>query len=215
MTDAAREPKGGARRPTGRRPGSADTRGVILDAARAVFGELGFERGTIRAVAARARVDPALVHHYFGTKEGLFVAAVQLPVEPADIAALIAGSTDQMGERLVSFWLDLLETPSVRPLFLGLVRSATTDPVAAAMLRRLLTEGPLVAAASALPMPDARLRVTVAASQLIGLVLVRYVVGVDPLASASRDEIVRIFAPTIQRYLVGSLGPAAGGPAGG
>ena len=101
--------------------------------------------------------------------------------------------------------LELWETPAVRPLLLGVVRSATTDPVAAAMLRQLLAEGPFLALARAIDRPDAALRATLAGSQLIGLALARYVVAVEPLASAPPEVLVRALAPTVQRYLAGDL----------
>jgi AcrR family transcriptional regulator len=191
----------------GRRPGTRDTRGRILDAARAAFGERGFDGATMRDVAARAEVDPALVHHYFGTKQQLFVAAMEMPVDFAVLVPrLIDGPEDRVGERFVAFILELWDRPEVRPLLLGLVRSATTDPVAGAMMRRLLEEGPLLAIASALHRPDARLRASLAGSQFIGLLLARFVVGVEPLASAERQAVIRTVGPTIQRYLVGDLG---------
>lgn len=195
---------GGGR--SGRRPGSADTRGRILAAARASFGERGFEGATIRDVAARADVDPALVHHYFGSKQQLFVAAMEFPPEiQAAIPELLAGPQDDLGERIVRVILDLWDSPSVRPLLTGLLRSATTDPVAAAMLRRLLTEGPFLALASAIDRPDAELRAVLVGTQLIGLAMARYVMVVEPLASASPDQLARFAGPTIQRYLAGDL----------
>lgn len=190
----------------GRRRGAADTRGRILEAARASFGERGFDGATMRDVAARAGVDAALVHHYFGTKQRLFVAAMEIPVDFAVAApALLDGPQDRIGERFVGFILDLWERPEIRPLLLGLVRSATTDPVAGAMLRRLLEEGPLLAVSSALHRPDARWRASLAGSQLVGLLLARFVVGVEPLASAEREAVVAAVGPTIQRYLVGEI----------
>ncbi len=198
----------------GRRPGSADTRGRILDAARAAFGEHGFDGATIRDVAARAGVDTALVHHYFGTKQRLFVAAMEVPIDFAVVAPrLLDGPEAEVGERFVAFVLDLWDRPETRPLLLGLVRSATTDPVAGAMMRQLIEEGPLLALATALDRPDARLRASLAGSQFIGLLLARFVVGVEPLASADRWAVVRAVGPTIQRYLVGDVGPIDPGAA--
>jgi AcrR family transcriptional regulator len=200
---------GAARQPpvrTGRRPGSGDTRAQVLLAARTSFGELGFDGTTIRHVAARAGVDPALVHHYFGSKQQLFVAAMELPLDlPAMVPRLLEGPRDQLGERFVRYVLELWETPAFRPLLLGVVRSATTDPIAAAMLRQLLAEGPFLVLARAIDQPDATLRATLAGSQLIGLALARYVVAVEPLASAPPEVLVRALAPTVQRYLAGDL----------
>jgi AcrR family transcriptional regulator len=190
----------------GRPRGAADTRGRILEAARASFGERGYDGATVRDIAARAGVDAALVHHYFGTKQRLFVAAMEIPVDFAVVApALLDGPRDRIGERFVGFVLDLWDRPEIRPLLLGLVRSATTDPVAGAMMRRLLEEGPLLAIASALHLPDAGFRASLAGSQFIGLLLARFVVGVEPLASAERAAVVGAIGPTIQRYLVGEL----------
>lgn len=190
----------------GRRPGSGDTRADILAAARAAFGERGFEGATVRDIAARAGVDPALVHHYFGSKQQLFVAAMEFPVDLATmVPRLLDGPTDEVGERFVRLVLELWETPAVRPLLLGVLRSATTDRVAAAMLRQILVEGPILALAVSIDRPHAALRATLAGSQLIGLALARYVVGVEPLASASPDTIARAVGPTIQRYLAGDV----------
>jgi len=192
----------------GRRPGSSDTRARILGAARVSFGERGLEATTIRDVARRAEVDPALVHHYFGSKQQLFVAAMELPVDFGTVVpGLLEGPRDELGERFVRFLLDLWETPAMRPLILGIIRSATTDPVAAGMLRQDLADGPLLALARAIDRPDAPLRAALAGSQLVGLMMARYVVGVEPLASAPRETIVQTIGPTIQRYLTGDLGP--------
>lgn len=190
----------------GRRPGASDTRSRVLLAARTAFGERGFEGATIRDIASRAGVDPALVHHYFGSKQQLFVAAMELPFDvPVMIARVLDGPRDELGDRFVRFILELWEVPANRSLLLGVVRSASADPVAAGMLRRLLAEGPFLALARALDRPDATLRATLAGSQLIGLAMARYVVAVEPLASASTDLLVCALGPTVQRYLAGDL----------
>jgi AcrR family transcriptional regulator len=200
--------RGPARRSahTGRRPGSADTRGQILDAARAAFGERGFDGASIRDIAARAGVDPALVHHFYGSKQRLFMAAMELPFDfPALVAGVLNGPESGIGERLARSILEVWEAPATRPLILGMIRSATTDPIAAGMLRRLLAEGPLLAAARAIDRPDAMFRATLAGSQLIGLAMARYVVGVEPLASSDVETVIRAVAPVLQRYLTGDL----------
>jgi len=200
---------GGSPARTGRRPGSSDTRDRILLAARAAFGELGFEAATIRGVAARAGVDPALVHHYFGTKQQLFVAAMEIP---HDVAAVIPraldGPLEELGLRIARFVLELWDSPEMHPLMLGIVRSAATDPVAAGMFRQVLAEGPFLALARATDRPDADLRATLVGSQLVGLAMARYIVKVDPIASADREVLVRAIGPTLQRYLTGDLGGA-------
>ena len=191
---------------TGRRAGSADTRGQILEAARHVFGEEGFENASVRMVARRAGVDPALVHHYFGTKQALFLAAMELPIDfNALVDMVLAGPRREIGERLVRQTLELWEDPATRSLLMGIVRSATTDAVAAEMLRELLSEGPVLALTRASGSPDAALRATLAGSQIVGLAMARYVIGVEPLASATKEEVVRAIGPTVQRYLAGRL----------
>ena len=205
MTGPARPPGR-----TGRRPGASDTRARVLLAARTSFGERGFEGATIRDIALRAGVDPALVHHYFGSKQQLFVAAMEFPFDPAlAVSRILEGSHDELGARFVRFILELWEAPTNRSLLLGVVRSASTDPVAAAMLRRLLAEGPFLALARAIDRPDATLRATLAGSQLIGLAMARYVVAAEPLASVSTEFLVHALGPTIQRYLVGDLADLA------
>jgi AcrR family transcriptional regulator len=191
---------------TGRRAGAADTRGQILDAARHVFGEEGFENASVRMVARRAGVDPALVHHYFGTKQALFLAAMELPIDfNALVDEVMAGPRREIGARLVRQTLELWEDPDTRSLLMGIVRSATTDAVAAEMLRGLLSEGPVLALTRASGSPDAALRATLAGSQIVGMAMARYVIRVEPLASAPKEAVVRAIGPTVQRYLAGRL----------
>jgi AcrR family transcriptional regulator len=186
----------------GRRPGSADTRGEILAAARSEFATRGYDGATIRGIARVAGVDPALVHHYFGGKEQVFVAAMELPFDPAEMIPLIlAGDPDQLGERMVRFFLWMWGDDNRRAPFLALLRSATTSEAAAGMLRSFIAQAVLSRVAEQLDVPDRELRITLAVSHLIGLALGRYVIQVGPLAAASEDEIVAIVAPTIQRYL--------------
>ena len=198
-----------ARRTPGRRPGGPDTRGEILRAARESFADKGFAATSIRAVARQAGVDAALVHHYFGTKQRLFVAAMEFPVDVATVVPrLLAGGEAGVGERFVRFVVGLWDRPEVQPMLLGVVRSATTDPVAADMLRGLLTEGPLQALATAIDRPDADARVALAGSQLVGLAMARYVVHLEPLASMRADEVAAAVGPVVERYLYGERGEA-------
>jgi AcrR family transcriptional regulator len=194
-------------RRSGRRPGVSDTRERILGAARTCFAEAGFEGATIRAIAARAGVDPALVHHYFGSKQRLFVAAMKLPVDlDAVVPGLMAGPPDELGYRIARFVLELWGAPHTRPLMLGVVRSATADPIAAEMLRQVLAEGPFAAIARTIDRSDAELRANLVGAQLVGLAMARYIVGVEPLASMPDEIVASAVGPTIQRYLVGDLG---------
>jgi AcrR family transcriptional regulator len=190
------------RRP-GRRTGPTESRGEILAAARRLFAERGYDGATIRGIAQLAGVDAALVHHFFGTKERVFVAAMELPFQPAELRPQLvaAGPREQLGERFVRLFLTLWRDPESRAPVLAMLRSATTNEQAAEMMRQFVTAALLGRLAESLEVP--RLWITAAASQLIGLVMLRYVIGVEPLASAGEEEIVQLIAPTIQRYLDG------------
>jgi AcrR family transcriptional regulator len=195
---------------TGRRPGNSGTREAILDAARRVFAEHGYQRATIRTVAELAGVDPALVHHYFGTKQGLFVAAVRLPINPVEqLSALLADDPEQVGERLIGTFLTVWDHAADQSPLLALVRSAVGDDQAAAMLREFITEELLGRIAHQLGSPNARLRATLVGSQLIGLMMARYVIKVEPLASAPAAQVAAAVGPTLQRYLTGDIATAA------
>jgi AcrR family transcriptional regulator len=194
---------------TGRRPGASGTREAILDAARRAFAELGYQRATIRGVADLAGVDPALVHHYFGTKQALFVAAVQLPVNPVEhLMAVLAEDPAQAGRRMVETFLAVWDHAASQSPLLALVRSAVGDEHAAALLREFITEEVLGQIARRLGSPDARLRATLAGSQIIGLAMARYIVKVEPLASAPPEQVAAAVGPTLQRYLTGDLAAA-------
>jgi AcrR family transcriptional regulator len=191
---------------TGRRPGVSGTREAILDAARRAFAEHGYQHATTRGVADLAGVDPALVHHYFGTKQALFVAAVQLPVNPVEqLMAVLAEDPGQAGERMVELFLSIWDHAADQSPLLALVRSAVGDEHAAAMLREFITEEVLGPIAGRLGSPDARLRATLVGSQLIGLAVARYIIRVEPLASTPSAEVAALVGPTVQRYLTGDV----------
>lgn len=186
---------------TGRRPGGPDTRADVLAAARARFAHVGYDNATIRAIAADAEVDPALVHHYFGTKRALFRAAVSFPVDADRLLAAVGDASPREGaEALARVFFEIWEDPETRPQMLSVLRSAMTYDDAAALLRTFVGRellGPLV---SALGIDDP-LRVTLAASQMIGIAVLRYVVKVEPIASAAVDEVVDLAAPSIRATL--------------
>jgi AcrR family transcriptional regulator len=192
---------------TGRRPGRTETRERIVDVARREFGERGYDNVSVRAVATAASVDPALVYHYFGTKQRLFVAAMELPIDVQRVLpALLAGPPEETGLRLAHLFVGIWEDPAARAPLLGVLRSAVTDPGAAEMIREFVLAnvvGPIVAA---LGTPDPELRVTLIGSQVIGLALARYILKIEPLASATPDTLVAAVAPTLQRYLMEPLG---------
>jgi AcrR family transcriptional regulator len=189
----------------GRRPGGEDTRGAIVAVARQEFAEKGYDGATLRGIARLAAVDPALVHHYFaGGKEELFVTAMQLPFSPAERLPEIVGSgVDGLGERMTRFFLSVWEDPAGREPFLAIVRSALTNEQAATMMRGFVQQALLsrIAAALNLPPADRELRVELAAAQLVGMAMLRYVIQVEPLASAPEEDVVALVAPTLQRYL--------------
>jgi len=191
---------------TGRRPGATDTREDILRAAREAFGERGYDGATVRGVAERAGVDAALLYHYFGSKQRLFVAAMEIPYDwRAAVPRVVDGPRALMGERLIRLVLSVWESPPVQPLLLGLIRSAVTDSVAADMARQLLTEGPFMALARSLGKPDAELRATLAASHLMGVAMLRYILRIEPMASVDVETLVSLIGPTMQRYLTEDL----------
>lgn len=206
MSSAARDrPESSAR--TGRRPGSADTRGVILAAARGCFAESGYEGATMRAIGRAARVDPALIVHYFGTKRDLFATAMRPPVEPGPVVrAALAADPAQAGRRLAELAITSWEREEIRAVLVGVLRAAGSDAVGAELIRGLVEAQIIDPLAAALGGGhDARLRATLASAQISGLAMVRYVYRLEPLASAEPSTLVDWLAPTLQRYLVGSL----------
>jgi AcrR family transcriptional regulator len=191
-----------AKRRPGRRPGSADTRGEIITAARRIFSEKGFDKATIRGIAREAGVDPALVHHYFDTKDGIFVAALQLPFEPSKVVPhILEGPREQVGERLVRVILTMTADPQAREPIMALLRSAMTNEQVVVMIREFLTVAVLNRVVEALGIPTVNMEVAFA--QMFGVILMRYVLRLEPLASIEVEELVEILAPTIQRYLGG------------
>jgi AcrR family transcriptional regulator len=195
-------------RRTGRRPGDHAAREDILRAARRAFGERGFAGATIRAIAADAGVDPALVLHYHRTKAELFAAAVRLPLSPSEsFAALEPVGRDDLGEAVLRLVLAIWEDPDALDAWLGLIRSATTDDAAATMLRDLVTNVVVERMGDLLRLDDAAVayRVSLVGSQIVGLGVARHVLRLEPLASASTSDLVAAVAPTLQRYLTGAL----------
>jgi AcrR family transcriptional regulator len=198
------------KRGPGRRPGSADTRSEILDAARHEFAEKGYDGASVRGIARAASVDPALVHHFFGSKERVFVAAMALPVDPGEVVPdVLAGDPALLGERFARVFLGLWSDPGFREPMLALLRSATTGERGAAMLREFVGDAMLGRLVRGIDGPDVALRVSTAAAQLVGVVMLRYVIKIPPLVTATDEEIVAMVAPTLQRYLSG--GPAGAG----
>ena len=203
MTPAAPRRRG---RPS--RTDSADTpaaRDRILAAAREEFSERGYDKASVRGIAKAAGVDSALVHHYFGTKEQVFEAAITLSFGPAMQApqAVEEGPLDGVGERLTRFIFGVWENPATRTPLLAIVRSAVNNDAAAAVFRRIIATQVLRRIAGRLEVPDAELRAELAAAQLVGIAMLRYVIKVEPLASADPEQIITRVAPVVQAHLTG------------
>jgi AcrR family transcriptional regulator len=188
--------------PGGRRPGDSGTREAILDAARVLFAERGYEGASLRAIASSAGVDPALIRHFFGDKQSLFAATVaNRTTLPERMLGAIAGDPADVGRRFTDAYLRLWEDPDTRPLLHALVRSAATSQGAADMVvellqgRMRLQEG----------VDDVLVqRISLAGAHLLGIAFARYILRMPPLADLSHDDLVDEIAPTIQRYLSGT-----------
>src|SRR5262245_12857121 len=184
---------------TGRRKGSPDTKDAIVNAARDAFAERGFDGASIRGIATSAGVDPALVYHYFATKEELFLAVVGAPTDPSAVLAdAVTGPPDELGERVVRTFIKVWGDPTLGPALIALVRSGLAHEWSARMLREFATSQILRRITSRLDLPpdEANLRASLVGSQIIGLGLARYVLKIEPLASASPDQVAALIGPT-------------------
>ena len=186
---------------TGRRPGdSSITSSEVLDAARSTFAEFGYESATLRRIATAAGVDVALISHYFGNKEDLFIAVHDLPINPSDIADVFDGvDDDAIGDRVARFLLGVLAADDSAAI--SLMRAASTNASAAAMLREFIDRTLIDPIAAMIDVPNGRERVALVASHLLGVLFARHIVGVRELTEISIDELVDAIGPTIHRYL--------------
>ena len=195
----------GRRRP-GRPAGSSETKEKILLSARELFANNGFDRTSIRAVASAAGVDAALVHHYFGTKHQLFTAAIHIPIDPMDVLVPMRETpVDQLGRLLPTILLPLWDSElgagliaTVRSLIAG-----SEVSLARSFLEEVIT--PEVGARVDTPPGTGTIRAQFVESQLMGVVMARYIVKVEPFASLPAEHIAMTIAPTLQRYLTGDL----------
>ena len=185
---------------TGRRQGPNATRAAILRAARKLFSGKGYDGASVRAVAARAGVDPALVLHFFGSKAELFSASLELPFRPHELEEMLAGDPDTVGRRLATFYLKRVFHQRAQTV-LSLLRSSVSNPEAAAMLRRTIETTAVALLERLMPGPETALRGELVASQMMGLFLARQILRVEPLASASDDKLIEMVAPALQHYL--------------
>ncbi|HET6693865.1 MAG TPA: TetR family transcriptional regulator [Pedococcus sp.] len=195
----------GPRTSRGRRPGAPDTRAEVLAAARASFAEKGFRGTTIRAVAASAGVDPALVHHYFGSKDDLFLSALQMPVDPRELLApVVAQGPDGAGERLLRVFLSVWDDPDMQVQLLAVVRSVLSADGAT-----LLKDGfiPVIVSPvlTQLVADRPEVRIPLVASQVVGLIVTRYLLALPPMAQMPADDVVARIGPVLQHYLTGDL----------
>lgn len=190
----------------GRRPGGQDTRAALLNAAREVFTETGYDGATVRSIAKRAGVDAAMVNHWFGGKEGLFGEAVlQLPFNPHDILQeLLEGDVDDLGERIIRRFVTVWDTAGGGQ-FAALVRSVTSHDQVVHVLRDFFIKYVFSGVLKATGSDNPQLRASLCATQMIGLGMVRYVAQFEPLASADIDTVVTAIAPNMQRYLTGTV----------
>ena len=201
-----RPPASRAERRRGPRADLQDTRGALLEAARARFAEHGYDGTTLRDVAGDADVDVALVGYFFGNKNGLFAAAMALDVNPAKLVEdLVREGSDGLGQRLLRRFLNLWDAPETGDPLLGLLRSAASHEQSAALLRGFVERELLGRLATAIDAPQPELRAALAGSQMIGLIMARYVVQVDAIAHSDPETLVAAIGPTLQRYLTGDV----------
>ena len=187
---------------TGRRPGGVDTRSSILSAARSEFGAKGYHQATIRSIAGEAGVDPALIHHYFGTKEDLFAASIDLPLRPAELAdTVFADGIELAGRRITTLFLTVWENPETRSPLLAMLRGAFGTGQGAEILREFFGSAMLGRVAPRVGGDDAELRVSLALSHLIGVAVLRYVIGFPSLRDVPVETLIDNIAPRIQTYL--------------
>jgi len=195
------------RRRTGRRPGDSGTRRAIIDAARAKFAERGFEGATIRVIAQEAKVDPALIHHFFRNKEGVFSAAIGDLLAPDTLLPpVLEPGLDGLGERLVRMFLGVWESgEDTREALIATIRSTVSNADAADLLRRHIILEFAGGIGSLIEREDSELRASLVGSQLVGLMMLRYVSHVEPLASMDPEAVVAYIAPTLNHYLTEDL----------
>ncbi|MGY0235305.1 TetR/AcrR family transcriptional regulator [Longispora urticae] len=191
-----------------RRSEGDDTREQILAAARREFSDRGYAKTTMRGIASSAGVDAALVHYYFGNKDKLFAAAVDLPAVPGEVLRhVLDGDPEQTAARMLRTALGVwdAEAASGGGRLTALLRSLADDHGPATMLREYLTNQLFARITTHLGSDRPQLRAALCFSQAVGLILTRYVVRAEPVASADREFLVECYAPTMQRYLTGEL----------
>ncbi|HEX9176329.1 TetR family transcriptional regulator [Mycobacterium sp.] len=193
--------------PLGRRPGKTDTRNVLLQNARRMFAEGGYNHTSVRDIAAAAGVDPAMIRHYFGSKAQLFRATMGWPFDPGQLAAQItSGDRSEIGARLTQVFFGAWEQPDSRAPLLAILRGAATHEESATLVRQFIQTQLYPQIAAALEDPKAELGVDLAMAQLLGIAYLRHILCVEPIASTPIDELVARVAPVISAHLDLSTG---------
>lgn len=196
-------------RTPGRRPGASTTRDDLLAAARVEFAATGYDRATLRAIGSRAGVDPAMIKHHFGSKQGLFAAAVELPFDPAEVMdEVLAGEPAEIGQRLALAFLTMWDSAG-GDAAISLVRTAVQSDEASDRLHEFLIQRVMRRGFTTIMgwTPEAQWRASLVASQLVGLLVARYILRFEPLASAPAEQAASAIAPNLQRFITGPVGP--------
>ena len=189
----------------GRRQGEPVSRDAVLSAAKQRFATEGYEKTTLRAIAQDAHVDPSMVLYLFGSKEELFRESLRLIIDPEVLVAALTGAADDdpdIGTRMVRTYLRIWETPDTAASMRVMLQSATSNSDAQDAFRGFMQNYVLTAVSGVLGGGDeARLRAMLAAGTLVGTAMLRYIIQVPPLATLSADEVVKLIAPAVTRYL--------------
>jgi AcrR family transcriptional regulator len=194
--------------PRGRRPGSPDTRGLLLEIARRRFLADGYRAVTLRSIATEAGVDVALVSYFFGSKRGLFGAALDLAVNPAELLrAALPGDRATMPERVLRTLVAHWDNPDLAPRLRLVATTVVQEPELARLFRELVQREMTDRMADYLGGADAPARAAVFTTQLVGVIFARYVVGLEPVASLTPDELVRHLLPGLRAVLYAPVGP--------
>lgn len=187
---------------SGRRPGTPDTRDHIVATARQAFGARRYDATSMRSIAANAGVDPGLLVHYFGTKEGVLREAGENTVQPGRLFQGLEGQNGrELAEQLVRRYLTVLDRDELRDVVMALVRSAVSSEHAAGMLRDLLLRELVTSLEPLIDVPDATLRASLIVAHLVGIAMLRHVARADAVVQASDEEIIDLVGPAIERYV--------------
>jgi len=204
MTDDPADGLTDAPRRRGRRAGGEDTKAALVEAARAVFAEQGYQGATVRAIAARAGVDAAMVNHWFGGKQGLFAAITHLPFDPVElIETIVHGDRETLAERIIRNFVPIWD--SAEGGFAAVMLSVASQETAAAIMGQFFTKAVFGRITEVIGVDRSEWRAVLCGTQILGLGVVRYVLKLEPLASADVDTIVGLVAPNLQRYLTGDI----------